>query len=391
MYAHLHAPNLNYFFGFKFISHTTHITMQDQKVLHNGILTANYKYYLNIDWFPITSVCAERYKVCGSNVNQPDIVKFHADGHIYEVRDPYLFYCTNADNYEYYVYYVADIFRVVKYRPVGSMLNFKVCVKSTTLKGHYLFESLTTNNAISSSTLKNFNATLYNEIRLPIFVNRVNKGSVICDLNSDDNGNIILSLADSCCFIKVGRTNGPNVSFHCKVDVLFGFDKIDIHIFDIYKMDNSVLRKTYNDRYEYINSVLVQLFDKHVTISLAKKVNIFADEVKDIIVVDNDKVNYISWKASPSIVGRLSGNSILLKDGAIEGFTNSIQTSTMVALNIKTKEVAPEYNHMNVDKYSLYRQLANFDNTSIDILQRTNRQSILISEISLSYMHRVEY
>lgn len=346
--------------------------MQDQKLLNN-ILVANYKYYLNVDWFPVVSVCAERYNICNSGANQPDIVKFHADGHIYEVNDPYLFYCTEIGAYEYYVYYVMDIFRVTKFRPVGSTNNFRTCVKSSVLRGHYMLENLTTNNAISSSSLKHFNVTLYNEIRLPVFINRPNKGSVICDLNSDDQGNIILSLADSCCFIKVGRTN---ISFHCKVDTLFGFDKIELHIFDIYKLGN-ILRKPFDDRYEYINIVLAQSFDKYVTVAAAKKVNVFADELREIIIADNDNVNYTLWRSSPTIVGRLSGNSILLRDGTIEGFTNNISNATMVALNLKSKEITPEYNYMNLDKYSLYRQLSNSDSTSIDILQRTNYKASL--------------
>lgn len=345
--------------------------------------TELFSYYIDIDWFPIPKVNSERYKINKSQVTCPEIIQVcnTTSGRIYEVSDPYLFYCSTADIYEYYVYTIKGkddcTIRIVKYKIQNKDVNFKLCIKSTRSTGHYILDYLSPNNIPSANILKYFNPNLYNEIERPVFIEKKYSDGIICDMISENNV-ILLSLSDFPNFIRIGITN---IQFRAKAEVLFLEDKIQISLFDVHNLSGSYLRNTYNERYNIINQLIVSnKYYPFVEVDALKGLNIFSDtdNFNEIIIIDNNNINYMIWKSKPTIISQAQDKRLLLKDGFIEGISN-IPALGIIELNIITNSIKQKYDALSLDRYSFYKAMINGVSQSIysmEVLKRVNKQII---------------
>ena len=327
-----------------------------------------YKYYIDVDWFPICSVNSERYKINKSCITKPKIIEKHSNN-IYEVSDPYLFYCETPDEYEYFVYYIDNILRIVKYRPIGSpKADFRICVKASSISG-IIIENLMPCNIQSVVFPKLFNLHIYNEIKAPVFIKKEYPDSVFCDLITDNDNNLLISLAYTNKFIKIGKSGN---SFRAKAEVQFTGKIINVNIFDIYEFDGKIIRRPYNERYSFLNKPCINLAS-YATIKIANSLDINKDELDELIIIDNDTVNYLLWKAQPTINAVMHEQKLILKDGIIENVNiDPSQKPGIVKLNTITNTITQKYDCLTLDKYSTYRLMTKRDLFSPDALKRIN-------------------
>lgn len=337
-----------------------------------------YKYYISIDWIPILSVDSERYKINKSHVTRPEIVRL-CKNNIYEVSDPYLFYCEVGGVYEYFVYYVGKL-RIVKYHLLNDKSNFKMCIKSSELPtGHSIIDNLMSPNIQSVVFLKPFNTNNYNEIKAPVFINKDYSNGVICDIITDeetkflnqktDKESILISLGVSPNFIKIGTSN---VSFRGKAEVQFDKDKISVNIFDVYKLEEKILRIPFNERYSSISHLLQQKYDAHINVKAATGANLNSEQSGDIIIINNDAVEYMLWKSQPTITAQIYNEKLILRDGIIEGVSLGGNNTGTVELNVVNLSIIQKYDSLFIDRYSTYKLFTNRSLMSLDVLKRTN-------------------
>ena len=239
-----------------------------------------YKYFINIDWIPINEIESSRYNVIKSSIRRPEIVSCLPDfgGKVYEVSDPFLFYCETESKYEYLVYKFKNM-RIVKYRAIGDT-TFKLCIKSSDLDLGLLNKLVSYSNS-TAAVVKQYNVYNLYEFKKPIYVER--EHPYISDIVSHD-GILMISLAETNSFISVGYSTQ---SIRAKATVHLDISRpSDIHIslFDIYKIDGSVLRIDFESRHAHLNSIISSLtVSANVKITIAKLLsNPSADTIQEI-------------------------------------------------------------------------------------------------------------
>ena len=164
-----------------------------------------YKYFIDLEWIPLNSCDLKnvRTKINLSQIRRPEIVGIvnGYGGKVFEVSDPFLFYTTELDKYEYAVYEFDNV-RVVKYRKFSSNDAFKMCIKSTVLNIKFLELLTISKEKVSISSIRKFNSNIFNDIEKPIFIRY--DYNYVADLIGV-NGQIHLSLGLTDHFILIGR------------------------------------------------------------------------------------------------------------------------------------------------------------------------------------------
>jgi len=335
-----------------------------------------YRYFIDIKWFPITEPESVRYNIIKSPVRRPEIVAIVPGfgGKIFEVSDVFLFYCdTQSNEYEYAVYKF-DNLRIVKYRPAGDG-PFRFCIKSTDLKFN-----LSANSSINSLThlvafgtniaasIKQFNAYKFYEIENPVFVEH--RYEHCCDVIAD-KGVLMLSLGETNTFISIGDAS---VNFKAKGCVQFSKSMINISLFDIYTVGDTILKPVYLERRPHLEQILSELKSNPIVkISAADIINQNDCSTQyKMLIIGNNEITYMNWSRSPYIYAQLKLTSVVLADGIIEEFFNTpaINPET-IKLNVdKTYELV--YDRLVLDKFSLYKSYQNREIYDPEFLLKTN-------------------
>lgn len=347
------------YFKFDLITHT---------ILHN--IMDYYKYFINITWFPINEPETKRYNCISCPIRRPEIISTVAgfNNNIFEISDPFLFYCDEAGEFEYMVYKF-DNLRVVKFRRVNDNA-FKLCIKSTDLNIGFLKNLVPYQNSIALN-IKVFNPYKFYEIENPIFVEHIDKYDHCCDI-AVDNGKLLLSLGESNSFISIGQSSA---NAKAKAYVQFLNNIICISLFDIYLFDDKILTDKFTDRHKHLSSasVLFKLND-NITLSIAKIVNL-TQSCNKLLIVDNDEFSYMNWSLNPCIYAKINKSSIVLDDGVIENFFKHEDVklnNQIVKINVNNHEYEPAYDRLRLDKFNLYKSFQNKDQLDVEFLKKIN-------------------
>jgi hypothetical protein len=331
-----------------------------------------YKYFIDIKWFPITEPESVRYNIIKSPVRKPEIVAIVPGfgGKIFEVSDVFLFYCdTQSNEYEYAVYKF-DNLRIVKYRPAGDG-PFRFCIKSTDLKFNLsanLLTRLTGHNTNIAASIKPFNSYKFYEIENPVFVEH--RYEHCCDVITD-KGVLMLSLGETNTFISIGNAS---VNFKAKGCVQFSKSMINISLFDIYTVGDTILEPVYLERRPHLEQILSEIkSNPNVKISAADIIN--QNECNQhtmLLIIGGSEITYMSWSRSPYIYAQLKSTSVVLADGIIEEFFNvpAINPETIKLNADKSYELI--YDRLVLDKFSLYKSYQNREILDPEFLLKTN-------------------
>lgn len=303
-----------------------------------------FSYYVDTDWFPINEVKSERYKIGISQITKPEIVG--VKGCVYQISDPYLFYCDTVDTYEYYVYYIETDnckFRIAKYRPLNRGL-FKMCVKSNSSR-HPLLDNLIKNASNSFNVFKRFSLDNFYTYQ-PVFLNTL--GGTFCDIISSGN-NVMLSLGNSKTFLKIGVSS---FDFRAKSEVKFG-NIINVNIFDIYQINGNYLREKYEARYNRLNYLTNENYVKYSSIIKVEisKITVPDQKTESLLIVDNNQVSYMLWNMHNSVRVKIHNFKLLLQDGYIDYDNTTYANGTAVLTN---NIIKPAYDIQDIDKISTY-------------------------------------
>jgi hypothetical protein len=336
-----------------------------------------YKYFININWFPINEPKTKRYNCIYCPIRRPEIISTVAGfNNIFEINDPFLFYCDESGEYEYMVYKF-DNLRVVKFRRVNDNA-FKFCIKSTDLNIGFLKNLVPYKNSIALN-IKVFNPYKFYEIDNPIFVEHIDKYEHCCDI-AVDNGKLLLSLGETNSFISIGHSS---INVKAKACVQFSNNSINISIFDIYLIDDKILNSKFTDRHKQLsNAVILFKLNDNIILSIAEIINLTqlsnCVNLTHLLIVDNDEIFYMNWLFNPCIYAKINNSSIVLADGVIENFfkhSDDVKLNNqIVKINVINHEYEPAYDRLTIDKFTLYKTFQNKDHLDIEFLKKTNEK-----------------
>jgi hypothetical protein len=339
----------------------------DEKKINEDL---EFKYYVNIDWFPIKEIIKYRYVLNNSGIRKPEICK-SIQG-LYEVSDPFLFYCDKEDDYEYFVYYISlpedNYLRIVKYRVCNSNDDYKTCIKSTTYN-YWLFNMLSNFTCYCFNLIKPFDYDIYLTFTDPIFVLK-DENSTICNIIANNNI-IYISLGLSNNFLMIGKSN---INFNGKAFV--NFDKMTIEVFDNYSINGEIIRQPYSVRKNNLYLIESQTYEKfHVSVC-----KYYEETLSNhILIIDNDKLSYMLWINKPTYNVKINNKDMIFKDHILYNYFNEPISAQLASFIPTTNEIKPNYNLSTLDFYSICKKNNYQELYSIQALQRTIKELNILS------------
>lgn len=222
-----------------------------------------YKYYYELEYFPIPETHEKKYIKIDAKGQSPKIKTKIAEG-IYEIEDNHLFYTTSYDEYNVLVYTFTlsnnPIIKVqvTRYKKIRTS-TYSLCVKSTEIIPNVSVIKLPFNTDLLKPVT--FDINKYGRIDDPAFL--VKKDGTTIDLVSINSK---LYTLNSNYAIEIGelKSDESNVGFFAKGELMIdksqhGIDKSKnskIFIFDVFIINGEPLDFPYKSRMEKANPII---------------------------------------------------------------------------------------------------------------------------------------
>ena len=268
-----------------------------------------YKYYYELEYFPIPEVHEKKYLKISAKGQSPKIKNKIANG-IYEVEDDSLFYTSSFDEFNVLIYKFAlpnnpNInVQVTRYKKIRTS-TYSLCVKSSKLIPKMSVITLPFNTDILKPVT--FDINKYGRINDPAYL--VKKDGITIDILSIDgtlyslNGNYGVTIGE----LKSKINPDSKVGLFAKGELMQAKDTI--YIFDAYIIDGQPLDIPYKERMnkmaETLNSIKLD-GDAHIKgLFISQVHNRFEDAYEESQKMPNDGIiiqgptdEPLKWKPS---------------------------------------------------------------------------------------------
>ena len=118
-------------------------------------------------------------------------------------------------------------------------------------------------------------------------------------------------------------------------------------------------------------------FDNNVKINETKLLNINEDKFTSTIIIDNDNINYLLWKSTPTVNGIVKNNSdsLILRDGYLNGvFTSKMLNFNTVIVDCSDVNFVIDHHIWKLDKLAVYKFRAP---SNLNVLKRTDKKTLI--------------